>query len=315
LLIRVSLSFILLGFLFWKTDLSKFSGLFGSLNLALYSVSIISYTLLYIPLSYRWQILLQALGIRVPIERLFTTYLVGVFFNNFLPTAIGGDLVRGLDLYRFTQKGKEAAVSVMAERFLGLAALLVIAVTALAFSYSSLQDPLLVWLVLVAVFGYLITLFALSTPTLFILTAKMLQKLRLQWIGQKLLKIPEAITLYKSSPRILIFSAALSILNQALTVMIYYLLALSLHLKIALAYLFLFFPVISIVSMAPVSLGGLGVREGITVYLFQKVGVEPGHALGLSLAWFSIIFLTSLLGGVVLALRYVRGLSPPSASI
>jgi uncharacterized membrane protein YbhN (UPF0104 family) len=67
--------------------------------------------------------------------------------------------------------------------------------------------------------------------------------------------------------------------------------------------------------MAPVSLGGLGVREGITVYLFQKVGVEPGHALGLSLAWFSIIFLTSLLGGVVLALRYVRGLSPPSASI
>ncbi|HET6464336.1 MAG TPA: lysylphosphatidylglycerol synthase transmembrane domain-containing protein [Nitrospiria bacterium] len=313
ILIRVCLSLILLGYLFQKTDLSKFSEIFRTLDLTTYVVSLISYTLLFIPLSYRWQILLQALGIRVPLERLLTTYLVGVFFNNFLPTAIGGDFVRGLDLYRFTQKGKEAAVSVMAERFLGLAALLVIAVTALAFSYSSLQDPFLIWLILISALGYLIILLGLCTPTLFILTAKMLQQLKLQGFGQKLLKIPEAITLYKSSPRTLIFSAVLSILLQALTVLIYYTLSLSLHLKISLAYLFLFFPVINIVSMAPVSLGGLGVREGMTVYLFQKVGMDPGHALGLSLAWFSIIFLTSLLGGVVFALRNVRGF-PPSPS-
>jgi uncharacterized protein (TIRG00374 family) len=311
LFIRVFVSFIFLGFLFWKTDLSNFSEIFQDLDLTLYLVSLISYTLLFIPLSYRWQLLLQVLGIRVPITRLFTTYLVGVFFNNFLPTAIGGDLVRGLDLYRFTQKGKEATVSVMAERFLGLAALLVIAVTALGFSYSSIQDPLLVWLILIAAFGYLIILLGLTTPMTFILIARVLQQMKLQWFGQKLLKIPEAITLYKSSPHSLIFSAVLSVLLQALTVIIYYVLSLSLHLNIPLAYLFLFFPVISIVSMAPVSLGGLGIREGMTVYLFQKIGVEPGHALGLSLAWFSIILLTSLLGGVVLALRDVRGLPPP----
>lgn len=311
LLFRVFFSLIFLGFLFWKTDLSKFYEIFRTLDVTLYLASLVSYALLFIPLSYRWQLLLQVLGIRVPMTRLFTTYLVGVFFNNFLPTAIGGDLVRGMDLYRFTQKGKEAAVSVMAERFLGLAGLLVIAVTALGFTYSSLQDPLLVWLILITAFGFLIILWGLSTPTIFILTARGLQRLKLQWFGQKLLKIPEAITLYKSSPRTLIFSAVLSTLIQALGVIIYYVLSLSLHLKIPLAYLFLFFPVISIVSMAPVSLGGLGIREGMAVYLFQKVGVEPGHALGLSLAWFSIIFLTSLLGGVVLALRDVRGLPPP----
>jgi uncharacterized membrane protein YbhN (UPF0104 family) len=100
---------------------------------------------------------------------------------------------------------------------------------------------------------------------------------------------------------------------QALTVIIYYILSISLHLKIPLADLFLFFPVISIVSMAPVSLGGLGVREGMTVYLFQKVGVEHGHALGLSLAWFSIIFLTSLLGGAVVVFRSVPGLPSPGS--
>jgi uncharacterized protein (TIRG00374 family) len=300
-----------LGFLFWKTDLSKFYDIFRTLDLTLYLASLISYTLLFIPLAYRWQLLLKALGIRVPMGRLLTTYLVGVFFNNFLPTAIGGDLVRGLDLYRFTRKGKEAAVSVMAERFLGLAGLLVIAVTALGFSDSSLQDPLLVWLILITAFGYLIILLGLSTPTIFILTARGLQQLRLQWFGQKLLRIPEAIALYKSSLRTLINTAILSILLQALTVLVYYVLSLSLHLTIPLVDLFLFFPVISIVSMAPVSLGGLGIREGMTVYLFQKAGVEPGHALGLSLAWFSIIFLTSLLGGVVVAFRDVHGLPPP----
>jgi uncharacterized protein (TIRG00374 family) len=315
LLLRVCFSFIFLGVLFWKTDLSKFSEIFRTLDLPLFLVSLVSYTLLFIPLSYRWKLLLGALGIGVSMQRLFKIYLVGVFFNNFLPTAIGGDLVRGLDLYRFTQKGKEAAVSVMAERFLGLAALLIIGVTALGFSYSSLQDPFLVWLILITAFGYLILLFGLATPTIFILTAGMLKHMRLQWFGQKVLKIPEAIALYKSSLGTLISSSILSILIQALTVVIYYVLSRSLHLSIPLVYLFLFFPVISIVSMAPVSLGGLGVREGMTVYLFQKVGVESGHALGLSLAWYSIIFLTSLLGGVVFALRGVRGLPPPPSPL
>ena len=312
--LRVCFSFIFLGVLFWKTDLTKFSEIFRTLDPPLFLVSLVSYTLLFVPLSYRWQLLLGALGIEVSLKRLFKIYLVGVFFNNFLPTAIGGDLVRGLDLYRFTQRGKEAAVSVMAERFLGLAALLIIGVTALVFSYSSLQDPFLVWLILISACGYLILLFGLATPTIFILTARMLNRMRLQWFGQRLLKIPEAIALYKSSLRTLIYSSILSILIQTLTVVIYYILSRSLHLSIPFVYLFLFFPVINIVSMAPVSLGGLGIREGMTVYLFHKVGVESGHALGLSLAWYSIIFLTSLLGGVVFALRGGRGLPPPSSS-
>jgi uncharacterized protein (TIRG00374 family) len=314
LFLRVCFSFIFLGVLFWKTDLTKFSEIFRTLDPPLFLVSLVSYTLLFVPLSYRWQLLLGALGIEVSLKRLFKIYLVGVFFNNFLPTAIGGDLVRGLDLYRFTQRGKEAAVSVMAERFLGLAALLIIGVTALVFSYSSLQDPFLVWLILISACGYLILLFGLATPTIFILTARMLNRMRLQWFGQRLLKIPEAIALYKSSLRTLIYSSILSILIQTLTVVIYYILSRSLHLSIPFVYLFLFFPVINIVSMAPVSLGGLGIREGMTVYLFHKVGVESGHALGLSLAWYSIIFLTSLLGGVVFALRGGRGLPPPSSS-
>lgn len=310
LLVRIGLSFTFLGILFWKTDLPKFSATFRTIDYPLFLVSLISYTMLFIPLSYRWQLLLRALGIEVPMERLFKTYLIGVFFNNFLPTAIGGDVVRGLDLYRLTRKGKEAAVSVMAERLLGLAALLVIAVTALGFSYSSLRDPFLLGLILITILVYLMIVLGLFTPGIFIFSSRVLEKLRIQWLGLKLLKIPEAIALYKSSPRPLIQSAVLSILIQALTIMIFYVLSLSLHLMIPVVYLFLFFPVISIVSMAPVSLGGLGVREGMTVYLFQKVGVESVHALGLSLAWFSIIFLTSLLGGVVFAFRNVGGPAP-----
>lgn len=312
LTIRAGFSLSLLGLLFWKTDLSQFSEVLRNINLPLFLVSLLSYMLLFIPMSYRWQLLLRVLGIDAPIGRLYKTYLVGLFFNNFFPTTIGGDIVRGYSLYQFTQKGKEAVVSVIVERFLGFTSLIMIAVAALALSYPSFYDPLLAWLILAAFLVYLVVLIVMLTPTIFILADRFLQKFKIRKLGSKLLQIPEVISLYKSSPFVLIRLVFFSLFLQVLAILIYYILCYSLHLEIPLIDVFLFLPIISIVSMIPISLGGLGIREGMSVYLFQQIGIESAQALSLSLAWFSIILLSSAVGGAVFAFQRAHPFPPPT---
>jgi uncharacterized protein (TIRG00374 family) len=312
LTIRAGFSLSLLGLLFWKTDLSQFSEVFRNINLPLFLVSLLSYMLLFIPMSYRWQLLLRVLGIDAPIGRLYKTYLVGLFFNNFFPTTIGGDIVRGYSLYQFTQKGKEAVVSVIVERFLGFTSLIMIAVAALALSYPSFYDPLLAWLILGAFLVYLVVLIVILTPTIFILADRFLQKFKIRMFGSKLLQIPAVISVYKSSPFVLIRLVFFSLFLQSLAILIYYILCRSLHLEIPLIYVFLFLPIISLVSMIPISLGGLGIREGMSVYLFQKISIESAQALSLSLAWFSIILLSSAVGGAVFAFQRAHPFLPPT---
>ena len=78
--------------------------------------------------SVKWQILLKAQGIRVPLGSLLSFTFVGLFFGNFLPTNVGGDLVRGYDLARHTLLPAETAVSVVVDRMLGLIAFIFVAV-------------------------------------------------------------------------------------------------------------------------------------------------------------------------------------------
>jgi glycosyltransferase 2 family protein len=310
--IRLGVSCLLLTLLFWKIDFSKFSEVLRNTNLSLFLLILFFHILHFIPLAFRWQLLLRVLDIKVPIRKLFETYLIGTFFNRFLPTAIGADLIRGLDLYRLMQKGREITISIVIERFLGFTSLMVIAVAALVFCYPSLQDPILAWLVLGAALIYFAALFVLLTPTFFILVDRILQKFRIHRPGLLLLKIPESITPYKSSPSVIIQSVLLSLFLQIFSILIYYLLSQSLHLTVPLMYMFLFYPVINMFSLIPITLGGLGLREGMTIYLFQKIGVESAHAMGLSLTWYFILILSSALGGIIFVLRNINPSSPSS---
>src|SRR5687768_14371377 len=66
--------------------------------------------------AWKWQVLLAAQGLRLSLRPLFTSYLVGLFFNNFLPSNIGGDVARVHDVAKRTGRGAAAAASVIGER-------------------------------------------------------------------------------------------------------------------------------------------------------------------------------------------------------
>ncbi|MFC1814571.1 lysylphosphatidylglycerol synthase transmembrane domain-containing protein, partial [Thermodesulfobacteriota bacterium] len=85
--------------------------------------------------AYRWQVLLRAQGMRTPYCRLVQLYYIGTFFNTFLPSGFGGDVVKTYELSRQTSSGASAVSTVLVDRLMGLAVLLAMALVALPFSW------------------------------------------------------------------------------------------------------------------------------------------------------------------------------------
>lgn len=246
---------------------------------------------------------MQAEGIRVPYRNLIAFYSEGMFFNLFLPTLIGGDVVRGHRVYRYAGGKGGSLASILVERLTGFAALLGIALLALFLGSPSLREPAITRLILGTAFAVSFGILAVLHPRL----KPLLEGLPWGSVGQKAVGVYEALQRYRRHRKSLGQALALSLVFQAMVIYSYFLGASALGLAVPLASFFLLVPVIIVIAMVPVSLGGLGVREGAAVYFFGKMGVEPTSALAMSLTWFLLVILASLPGGALFALQAHQG--------
>lgn len=297
LILKLSVSLLLLTFLFWKTDRAALFSTFHSLSFPPFLAALLLYFVVQVLSTFRWQLLLRAERIAIPLWRLILLYFEGMFFSLFLPTLIGGDLVRGHRIYRYTD-GKEASLaSILVERLSGLATLLAIALATLLVSW----DPAAAWPILGLSSAFLLGLGALFSRTGKALILPMLKRLPFGGVGEKLRAFYQATQRYRGHRKALGQSLILSLILQALFIYAYSLVAQALGLAIPFTAFLLLIPVATVIAMIPVSVAGLGVREGVMVYLFGKVGLASASALGLSLTWFFLTILASLPGGVVFA--------------
>jgi uncharacterized protein (TIRG00374 family) len=267
--------------------------------------------------AYRWQVLLSALGVEVPLGQLTALYFVGFLFTNMLPTGFGGDPIRMYELSRYTHRTAESAGTVLADRFFGLIVLQAMAVVALAFSYQLVEPWMIAFTVLLFV-GSLVTVWLLLNRQLWQSLGERLKPLaslgrkpgsalspalsKAEGIVEGLKRFYESLHGY-SIPAIgktlgvsLVFNISLITMN--------YLLGLSLGDRVSMWYYFLFVPITSIVTILPVSFAGLGVREGAYVFLFTQAGMPRETALSLSLLVYVVsIFTPGLIGGVIYVLK------------
>src|SRR5204863_9287088 len=86
-----------------------------------------------------------------------------------------------------------------------------------------------------------------------------------------------------------------------------YLVATGLGQRIALGYFLLYVPIISTLLLLPISLNGLGVREGAYILLFASAGISSAAAASMSLAFWAITVCAGLVGGALYALQGARG--------
>ncbi|HSB73287.1 MAG TPA: lysylphosphatidylglycerol synthase transmembrane domain-containing protein [Candidatus Methylomirabilis sp.] len=295
---KLLVSSLLLGILFWRVDRAAFLDSLRILPLPVFLGCVGLYILGYVISVVRWQRLLAAEGIRLPLWRLALVYFEAAFFNLFLPTLIGGDLVRGYTIYRITRGHDASIASILVDRLAGFAALVLIALVALAVAYRRLQDPHVAVMILGVAAAFAAAMALLLNDRLKSHATGLARVVGLARFHARVQGLVDALQRYRHHQRALGQALILSALLQALIIVTYYLIGTSLNLGVPLAYFFLYVPLITVLAMLPISVAGLGVREGGVVYFFAKVGVEPGAALGMSLVWFSLSLAVSSLGGL-----------------
>ena len=220
----------------------------------------------------------------------------------FLPTLIGGDIVRGYAIYRITQGHDASIASILADRLSGFAALVGIALIALGLAYGQIRDPQVAGMILAVAAAFTVMIAVLLHDRMKERASGLLRIIGLTRFQAKLHGMVEALQRYRGHRRALGQAIALSVLLQALIIVTYYLIGAGLNLGVPIAYFFLYVPLITFVAMLPVSVAGLGVREGGVVYFFARVGVDAATALTMSLVWFSLTLIVSGLGGLAFLL-------------
>jgi uncharacterized protein (TIRG00374 family) len=252
--------------------------------------------------AVKWQILLKAQRIGVSLGSLLSFTFVGLFFGNFLPTNVGGDLVRGYDLARHTQLPAETAISVLVDRMMGLIAFVFVAVVmALLVVYSEGQVALwevaaIAALVLLALCG----VFAVMLSDR--LRAQIGRLFRISFLSRLAPlydRLSTALSAYRRSYTALAVCFCISILVLTIGSVVNYLISLSLGGGISLLHIFLFTPLITFVLLIPISLGGIGLNQSAYVFFFNLVGVPEQRSLAISLIMQAIIIISSLPGGVL----------------
>ena len=297
-LIKLTISSVLLGFLFWRVDRSAFLRSLQSLPVPLLLGCGGLYILGYIISIIRWQRLLRAGGIELGLWRVGLVYFQGAFFNLFLPTLIGGDIVRGYFIYKLTRGHDASVASILVDRLTGFAALILLSLTALTFAYRTLNDPQVVFGVLAIAACFAGVLCVVLNRWLTTRVSGVLAIIGLARFQAKLQGLVDALQRYRRHHRALAQAFLLSLVLQALIIVTYYLIGVGLNLGVPLLYFFLFVPLITAIAMLPVSVAGLGVRESGVIYFFGKLGVDAATALGMSLVWFSLTLVVSSMGGL-----------------
>lgn len=297
-LFRAAVSIILIAVLLASVDIGELAETLGSVAPGLLALAVLVFLVTNMTSVFKWRKVIQAQGASVSWPYLTSVFYMGLFFNNFLPTNFGGDLVRIYKLSRATGNTVDATSSVVLDRASSTFALLMIALGAALLELRRLGTTLaLTILGMFVVFLLLIGLFASER------TARRLARfpvLRADPFGMRrhLKDFYMSVNQFRDQKKTMAAVLALSIVYQALYVVSVNLLALSLDIHLPVAFYFLFIPIVLAVGMVPLSLNGLGVREGAWVLLFTQAGVPAAEALSMSVLNTLMITAVSMVGGI-----------------
>jgi glycosyltransferase 2 family protein len=299
-LLKLLISLGLLVLIFTHIDLAQVWNRVQYLSLPFVLFALIYYTGCQWLSCLRWQLILRATGHSVPILSLLNSYFAGMFFSIFLPGSYGGDMYRIYRVKRRIGDLEVATASVFLERFAGLAAVFALALIGLplALKIVGRWDIVILFLVCGGVIagGFLLII----SPQLLLWTEPLLVRLHLRSLVVRIAKIQKIVRQFLQHRRSLTLAIGVSLLVQLAVIYYQYLLARQLQIPISFLELLIFAPISIVVTLLPISLGGLGVQEGLWAYLFSRVGLTAEQAVLLSLTFTMLGWLLSLPGGLII---------------
>lgn len=244
---------------------------------------------------YKWWMLLRSDNVLCPFWLLTRYYLIGIYSNNFLPTAIGGDAFRIYLVSKYCGDSNVGVGSVVAERFSGVLALMLLGLVG-TFLVPSVSAGKGMFLFAGVLGGTALFLLIIGSVWFQNLAGRLLTDV----CFGKAREVAGGIKKNFNSPATLWTMTWTSIAFQSLMVLAYFLAAKALSMQVSLMVMLAVVPLVTLLTLLPVSLNGLGLREGGFVFFLGQLGIPQAQALALSLLVFGLTLLFSLAGGVCL---------------
>jgi uncharacterized membrane protein YbhN (UPF0104 family) len=308
--LKLSVSVVLLSFLFSRIDVGRLWTSVRTASIVWLIAALAIYALSIAACVWRWHVLLEAQGVRVRPRELGQSYLVALFFNNFLPSNIGGDVIRIRDTARLARSKTLATTVVLVDRGLGLMGLVLVAACGASLAAAGAERDALpfvpAWLWAGFLVGACVSLPALFAPSGL---GRLLQPLRVfhpEWIGGRIESLTSALSRFRDRPAALAACFAGAVFVQAMTVVFYTAAAYALRVAIRPWDLAVIVPASCVVQMIPVSINGFGVREATFSLFFARIGLPIESALLVSLVPTGLAMLFSLSGAAVYVTRTHR---------
>ena len=315
--LKLAISLGLMGYLLYRflSDPDDRAALLDHLTTANYGYLFLALAFLIIAIisnAIKWDILLKAQGIRVPLRALVNYTFVGQFFNNFLPANVGGDIMRGFGLARYTEQSAEAAVSVIVDRIIGLLAFMFTAMVAALLAANIIPEQqaatggplaqILTQIEILAIIGMAIMITGFTvilSHRLRQLVGKLFVLKFLHPLQPLYQHLSDAFGAYRYQYKALLWAFTVGVGTVLLTGLIDIAIVAGLHGELEPIYIFLFNPIIAIALIAPISIGGLGTGSVLYVELYGLVGAPALLIFALSLVKQIVLYLGSLPGGVL----------------
>ncbi len=306
-LIRLLVSVGLIAFLIYRLDLDEVGGHFRGLAVLPLCLAAVADFGLILVNSLRWRVLLAARGISARQGRLLYYYLVGNFFSAFLPTAVGGDVVRVVGLSAGTDRRADIFASVLVERLLGFFVLLPLGLCAIPFVASEQVD----WKVIATVWVIAGLIFLLAFILMLRPVAKafsrvldpLLRPLDRFSLRRRIESAYEAVVSYRCCKPALLQGFLLSAGSRLFWITGCFLVARAFSIELSFATLLLVVPIVELARMIPISMGGIGVREATFVALLRQFGVADSLGFAYSIVVYVVFMLFALIGGLLYAGR------------
>jgi len=292
-LLKVVISLGLITFLVGQVDFREIVSILKNVNIMMIVYALILLTIQVFIVTMRWQLVLECQKININYKHTLQILWSGLFFNQAMPSSVGGDVIRGYYLKKRGMTLGRATLGVLMDRLFGVLGLVLLVLASLPLLFELVDDP-------VARTGVLFIAFGISIALLFVFFTDKLpgnfSHLRLIRGFYSLSKGGrQCISDYYNGVIILIVSVLIHLVS-VITVMT---LATGLGMNIEWSGFLLMIPLVTLIMVIPISIAGWGVREGVMVVGFGYLSVDPEAALALSMLYGLSVLIVALPGGLI----------------
>jgi glycosyltransferase 2 family protein len=303
LAIKIVVSVALLALLFSRMDAARLWTIARRASPVWLGAALLLYVGNVLTSVWRWHLLLEAQRVVVGRRALLGSFLVASFFNNFLPSNIGGDVIRIRDTVRPAGSTTRATMVVLTDRVLGLIALVLVAAVGAsaaaelpAHGVSPIWPS---WLWAGFLLGAAAAAPAVLAPEGF---SRLLQPLTVfhpEWVGDRIGTLTDVLSRFRERPALITTCFGAAVAVQASMIVFYLMVVWALHLDVGVWDLAVIVPISFVIQLLPVSVNGFGVREATFSLYFSRLGLPIESAVIMSLVGAALVMFFSLSGAAV----------------